>query len=67
MPTSIDLAETLRLIEAGAQLLDVLSREEFESSHLPGATNIPLQELDETTVAALDAARPLIAYCFDYE
>jgi rhodanese-related sulfurtransferase len=67
MPTPIDLARTLRLLEDGAQVLDVLSRKEFEDSHLPGAVSIPLQELDEASTAALDRERPVIAYCFDYE
>jgi rhodanese-related sulfurtransferase len=67
MPVQIELAETLRLVEQGAQLLDVLSRKEYEESHLPGAIHIPLQELDEASVAALDRGRPVIAYCYDYE
>ena len=67
MPTQIDLAEVSSLLERDAQLLDVLSRKEFEDSHLPGAINIPLSELDEVTTADLDRDRPVIAYCFDYE
>ena len=67
MPKQIELAETLRLLGEGAQLLDVLSRKEYEDSHLPGAINIPLQELDAASVAVLDRGRPVIAYCFDYE
>jgi rhodanese-related sulfurtransferase len=67
MPTPIDLAELSSMLDGDAQLLDVLSRKEFEDSHLPGAINIPLPELDETTTAALDRDRPVIAYCFDYE
>jgi rhodanese-related sulfurtransferase len=67
MPKPIDLAETLRLVDEGAQLLDVLSRKEFEDSHLPGAIHIPLQELDESAAAALDRGRPVVAYCYDYE
>jgi rhodanese-related sulfurtransferase len=67
MPTQIDLSETLRLVDDGAQLLDVLSRKEYEDSHLPGAIHIPLPELDEASTAALDRDLPVIAYCFDYE
>ena len=67
MPAQIDLAEVLSMLERDAQLLDVLSRKEFEDSRLPGALNIPLPELDETTTAVLDRGRPVIAYCFDYE
>ena len=67
MPRAIDLGETLRLLDDGAQLLDVLSRKEFADSHLPGAINIPLPELDELAVASLDRKAAVVAYCFDYE
>ena len=67
MPRAIDLGETLRLLDKGAQLVDVLSRKEFEDSHLPGAINIPLPELDEPAVASLDREAAVVAYCFDYE
>jgi rhodanese-related sulfurtransferase len=67
VPTQIDLSETLRLLDDGAQLLDVLSRKEYEESHLPGAVHIPLQELDEAATEQLDRGRPVIAYCYDYE
>jgi hydroxyacylglutathione hydrolase len=67
MPKTIDLDGVRRLSAEGAQLLDVMGREEFEESHLPGAINIPLPELDEETTAQLDRGRPLIAYCADFE
>ena len=67
MPRAIDLGETLRLLDDGAQLLDILSRKEFADSHLPGAINIPLPELDEPAVASLDREAAVVAYCFDYE
>ena len=67
MPRAIDLGETLRLLDEGAQLVDVLSRNEFDDSHLPGAINIPLPELDEPAIASLDREAAVVAYCFDYE
>jgi phage shock protein E len=67
MPRAIDLAEVVRLVDSGAQLVDVLSRKEFEDSHLPGAINVPLPELDEMAVESLDREAPVVAYCFDYE
>jgi rhodanese-related sulfurtransferase len=33
-------------VTAGARLLDVRSPEEYAGGHLPGAINIPVQELD---------------------
>ena len=67
MAKAIDLGDVLRLVDGDAQLVDVLSRKEFEDSHLPGAINIPLPELDEVAVAELDREAAVIAYCFDYE
>ena len=50
MPTAIFRDEVRRLVqEEGAQLVDVLSREEYEDEHLPRAVNIPLKELDRGT------------------
>jgi rhodanese-related sulfurtransferase len=68
MPKMIELDEVRRLIDAGAQLVDVLSRKEYEDSHLPGAIHLPLAELDAARAAAsLDRERPVVAYCFDYQ
>ncbi len=67
MPKTVDLEGVRGLVEQGAQLLDVLSREEHAKSHLPGAISIPLSELDEASARQLDRERPVIAYCADYQ
>ena len=67
MPTSIDTDEVRRLLEAGAQVVDVMPAEEFVEEHLPGAVNLPLTNMDAEAVAALDRDRPVIVYCFDYQ
>jgi rhodanese-related sulfurtransferase len=67
MPKMIELEEVQRLIGEGAQVLDVMSRSEYEDSHLPGAIHLSLKELDEQTAAALDRGRPVITYCYDYQ
>ncbi|MGH7966124.1 MAG: rhodanese-like domain-containing protein [Candidatus Binatia bacterium] len=67
MPTKIEKEEVQRLIEAGVQLIEVLPAEEYEDEHLPGAINIPLDQLDRQTTAALQRDRPLIVYCYDYQ
>ena len=36
------------MLQQGAQLVDVLGREEYAHDHLPGAINIPIKELAET-------------------
>ena len=54
-----------RLLGAGAQLVEVLPRAEYEEEHLPGAINIPLKELDGGSLQQLDRTRPVIVYCYD--
>jgi rhodanese-related sulfurtransferase len=65
MPTGIDLAQVQQLLEDGARLLEVLPAAEYTDEHLPGAVNIPLKQLDATTAARLDPARPVVVYCWD--
>jgi rhodanese-related sulfurtransferase len=64
MPTTVARDEVRRLLEAGAQLIDVLPAEEFAALHLPGARNIPLRQLECRAPAELDPARPVIVYCW---
>jgi rhodanese-related sulfurtransferase len=67
MPTGIDRARLQELVAVGAQLVEVLPREEYEDEHLPGAVNIPLKELNRDTAQQLDRSRPVIVYCWDYQ
>jgi rhodanese-related sulfurtransferase len=67
VPTAIFRDEVRRLVEEGAQLVDVLSRQEYEDEHLPRAINIPLKELDRETTARLRRDAPVIVYCHDYQ
>ena len=68
MPTAIFRDEVRRLVqEAGAQLVDVLPREEYEEEHLPAAINLPLKELDRETIARLNRDARVIVYCHDYQ
>jgi rhodanese-related sulfurtransferase len=60
------VSEVKRLLDQGAQLVDVLGADEFEHDHLPGAINIPLKQLDARTAARLDRDRPVLVYCNDF-
>ena len=53
------------LLDAGAQLVEVLPEGEYAEEHLPGAVNIPLKHLDADRTAQLDRARAVIIYCHD--
>ena len=66
MPTSVLKDEVRELLEEGAQLVEVLPREEYEEEHLAGAVNIPLKQLDREATAELDRDVPVIIYCHDY-
>ena len=65
MPEHLDLQQLKRWLAEGAQLVEVLPREEYEEEHLPGAVNIPLKELDARSAECLDRTRPIVVYCWD--
>ena len=65
MPRNVDRDELQQLLETGAQLVEVLPREEFEEEHLPGAINIPLRKIDAEALQKLDPNRPVVVYCWD--
>jgi rhodanese-related sulfurtransferase len=66
MPKEVALEQMRRLVDEGAQVVEVLPQREYDEEHLPGALNIPLKTLDETTAAQLDRDRPVVVYCWDY-
>jgi rhodanese-related sulfurtransferase len=66
MPKTIDRDEVRRLLDLGAQLVEVLPTEEYREEHLPGAINIPLRRIDAEARDRLDPQRPIIVYCWDY-
>jgi phage shock protein E len=55
--------EARKLVGAGARLLDVRSPAEYAGGHLPGAVNIPVQELDRRLAEVGPRDRELIVYC----
>ncbi len=67
MAQAIDRRRVAQLVAAGAQLLDVLPREDYEARHLVGARNLPLKELNAKAAAGIDRGRPVIVYCNDFQ
>ena len=65
MPQEIDRTHVQRLMREGAQVVEVLPREEFEQDHLPGAISLPLRSLETEAKEKLDSARPILVYCWD--
>jgi phage shock protein E len=56
-------SDARRLVGSGARLVDVRTREEFAAGHLPGAVNIPVQELDRRMAELEPKGEPLVLYC----
>jgi rhodanese-related sulfurtransferase len=55
-----------RLVAAGAQLVEVLPRDEYDEEHLLGAIHLPLKSLTRDAAArTLEKGRPVIVYCWD--
>ena len=65
MPHPIDREEVHRLVDRGAQLVEVLPANEYEEDHLPGAINMPLRRLEKEARSALDRGRAVVVYCAD--
>jgi rhodanese-related sulfurtransferase len=61
----IERQEVRELSAPGAQLVEVLGREEFDEDHLPGAINIPLRKIETQNTNKLDKQRAVIVYCWD--
>lgn len=62
MKVTVKIAEDLWIGNKVPHLVDVRSAAEFRSGHLPGAYNIPLEEL-EGRIGDLDRSRPLLLVC----
>ncbi|HEX5763831.1 MAG TPA: rhodanese-like domain-containing protein [Solirubrobacterales bacterium] len=54
--------EAQKLIEDGAQLVDVRADHEWEAGRIPGAKHVPLDELVERT-GEIAQDRPVVLYC----
>ena len=57
---STDFAQ---LVKAGAIILDVRSKGEFESGHIRGALNIPVDQLRNNFSRLKDKTKPIITCC----
>lgn len=66
MPRRIEYPELQKLLDDGAQLVEVLPPEEYAEEHPPAAISIPLKKLDADTTAQLDRRKAVIVYCWDY-
>jgi len=58
MPAPVDRERLQELAGVGAQIVEVLPREEYDDMHLPDAINIPLKELNRQTAMQPHPSRP---------
>lgn len=59
----VGVAELVQRIQRGeAMLIDVRPSDEFDAGHLPGATSIPIDQL-ESRLDTLPEDREIVAYC----
>jgi len=65
MAREIDRDGVRRLMDQGAQVVDVLPAREYSEDHLPGAINLPLRKIEAEASQVLDPSRPVIVYCWD--
>ena len=56
-------AQAQELVKTGALLLDVRTPSEFQSGHVPGAKNIPVQELSARLSELPLKSTPIVVYC----
>lgn len=66
MVERIERPELERLRDDGAQVVEVLPKEEYEYEHIAGAIGIPLRELEDRALRDLDQDKTVVVYCNDY-
>jgi rhodanese-related sulfurtransferase len=60
--SEVSREEAQKLIEEGAQLVDVRAEHEWEAGRIEGAKHLPLAELGERA-GEIDEDRPVVFYC----
>jgi rhodanese-related sulfurtransferase len=58
----VSRAEAQKLVEQGAQLIDVRADHEWGAGRIAGATHLPLAEL-AARAGEIDKGRPVVLYC----
>ncbi len=58
----ISREEARKLVDEGAQLVDVRADHEWEAGRIPGAKHVPLAEMNERT-GEIAQDRPVVLYC----
>lgn len=62
-PGVVDGGTAKALVAAGAKVVDVRTPQEFASGHVPGAINIPFDEIGRRASEIGPASTPVVLYC----
>ena len=62
-PGVVDGATARKLVAAGVKVVDVRTPAEFTAGHVPGAVNIPYDEMERRHAELGPASTPLLVYC----
>jgi rhodanese-related sulfurtransferase len=61
-PKEVSREEARKLVDEGAQLIDVRADHEWEAGRIAGARHLPLPELPQRT-GEIEKDRPVVVYC----
>jgi rhodanese-related sulfurtransferase len=66
--TFITLEELLEMLEnkVDFKLVEVLTKEEFNKGHIPGAINLPIDEIEKLAKQKLKKMEIIVVYCESY-
>jgi len=62
-PVRVDGAEAKRLVAAGARLVDVRDAASYAGGHLPGAINVPVEDVAARAAEIGPAGASVVLYC----
>lgn len=62
-PGVVDVATAKRLVEQGIRVVDVRTPAEYAAGHVPGAVNIPFDEVDRRHAELGSPSSPVLLYC----
>ncbi len=62
-PGVVDVATARKLVAAGVTVVDVRTPDEFQAGHVPGAVNIPYDEMEKRYAELGPPSTPLVLYC----
>jgi rhodanese-related sulfurtransferase len=62
-PTVVDARRARELVAAGVRVVDVRTPAEYDAGHLPGAVNIPFDQIEARAGELGPPSTPVLLYC----